>query len=57
MTTFVLAVQFLEGVAYLHSFSVAHLDLKPGNIVIERGPESKVDLAIIEFRPFRFCRR
>ena len=52
-----LAVQFLEGVAYLHSLSVTHLDLKPGNIVVERDPESKVDLAIIEFRPFPFCRR
>ena len=46
----VLAVQFLEGVAYMHSLGVAHLDLKPGNIVVERDPESeKVDLAIIDF--------
>ena len=46
----VLAVQFLEGVVYLHRSSVAHLDLKPDNIVVRRDPESKkVDLAIIDF--------
>ena len=46
----VLALQFLEGVAYLHSSSVAHLDLKPDNIVVKRDPVSKkVDLAIIDF--------
>ena len=46
----VLAVQFLEGVAYLQSSSVAHLDLKPDNIVVQRDPKSKeVDLAIIDF--------
>ena len=45
-----LALQFLEGVAYLQLSSVAHLDLKPGNIVVQRDPESKkVDLAIIDF--------
>ena len=44
-----LAVQFLEGVAYLQSSSVAHLDLKPDNIVVQRDPESKVALAIIDF--------
>jgi serine/threonine protein kinase len=45
-----LALQFLEGVAYLQESSVAHLDLKPENIVVQRDPESKqVDLAIIDF--------
>ena len=45
-----LALQFLEGVAYLQHCSVAHLDLKPDNIVVQRDPESmKVDLAIIDF--------
>src|SRR5260221_11998034 len=45
-----LARQFLEGVAYLQRSSVAHLDLKPDNIVVQRDPESKkVDLAIIDF--------
>jgi serine/threonine protein kinase len=45
-----LALQFLEGVAYLQHSSVAHLDLKPGNIVVQRDPKSKkVDLAIIDF--------
>ena len=46
----VLAVQFLEGVAYLQRSSVAHLDLKPDNIVVRRDRKSKkVDLAIIDF--------
>jgi serine/threonine protein kinase len=45
-----LALQFLEGVAYLQDSSVAHLDLKPDNIVVRRDPESKVvDLSIIDF--------
>ena len=45
-----LAVQFLEGVAYLQSSSVGHPDLKPDDIVVQRDPESKkVDLAIIDF--------
>jgi len=45
-----LALQFLEGVAYLQHSSVAHLDLKPDNIVVQRDPESKkVNLAIIDF--------
>jgi serine/threonine protein kinase len=45
-----LALQFLEGVAYLQHSSVAHLDLKPDNIVVRRDPKSKkVDLAIIDF--------
>jgi hypothetical protein len=45
-----LAQQFLEGVEYLHNSSVAHLDLKPDNIVVQRDPESKkVDLTIIDF--------
>ena len=46
----VLAMQFLEGVAYLQRSSVAHLDLKPDNIVVRRDRKSKkVDLAIIDF--------
>jgi serine/threonine protein kinase len=45
-----LALQFLEGVEYLQRSSVAHLDLKPDNIVVQRDPESqKVDLTIIDF--------
>jgi serine/threonine protein kinase len=44
----------LEGVAYLQRSSVAHLDLKPDNIVVRRDPESKkVDLAsLISTFPF-----
>jgi len=46
----VLAVQFMEGVAYLQHSSVAHLDLKPGNIVVHRNRKSKeLDLYIIDF--------
>jgi serine/threonine protein kinase len=45
-----LALQFLEGVVYLQHSSVAHLDLKPDNIVVRRDPVSKkVDLSIIDF--------
>ena len=45
-----LALQFLEGVAHLQLSSVAHLDLKPNNIVVQwdRGSK-KVDLNIIDF--------
>ena len=44
-----LALQFLEGVATLQGSSVAHLDLKPDNIVVQRDPKSKkVDLSIID---------
>ena len=46
----VLAVQFLEGVAYLQHCSVAHLDLKPDNIVVQRDRKSKaIDVALIDF--------
>ena len=45
-----LALQFLEGVAIMHHSSVAHLDLKPDNIVVQRDPDSKkVDLYIVDF--------
>jgi serine/threonine protein kinase len=43
-------LQFLEGVAYLQHSFMAHLDLKPDDIVVQRDPKSKkVDLAIIDF--------
>ena len=45
-----LTLQFLEGVATLQHSSVAHLDLKPDNIVVQRDAESKkVDLYIVDF--------
>jgi serine/threonine protein kinase len=45
-----LALQFLEGVAYLQHCSVAHLDLKPGNVVVQWDSESgEVDLNIVDF--------
>lgn len=44
-----LALQFLEVVAYLQHSSVAHLDLKPDNIVSRSDPKLNVDLTIIDF--------
>lgn len=41
-----LAHQFLQGVEFIHRHQVAHLDLKPDNLVIER-PSNK--LYIIDF--------
>ncbi|KAI9430577.1 kinase-like domain-containing protein, partial [Lactarius indigo] len=29
--------QFLEGVAFLHEFRVSHLNLKPGNVLVDGG--------------------
>jgi len=46
----VLAGQFMEGVEYLQHSSVAHLDLKPDNIVARRDPESQeLNLYITDF--------
>ncbi|CAG8722127.1 729_t:CDS:2, partial [Acaulospora colombiana] len=43
-------LMFLEGVVYLQDSSVAHLDLKPDNIVVQQNHESKeVNLNIIDF--------
>jgi serine/threonine protein kinase len=51
-----LALQFLEAVAYLQQSSVAHLDLKPDNIVVQQDPMSKkVNLAIIDFNSAVFA--
>ena len=45
-----LALQFLEGVAYMQLSSVAHLDLKPDNIVVQHNRKSKkVDLETVDF--------
>jgi len=45
-----LSLQLLEGVEYLQCSSVAHLDLKPDNIVVQRDPESKeLEPYIIDF--------
>lgn len=45
-----LALQFLEGVVHMQNSSVAHLDLKPHNIVVQEDPGSKnVALEIIDF--------
>ncbi|KAH9013859.1 kinase-like domain-containing protein, partial [Lactarius pseudohatsudake] len=42
--------QFLEGVTFLHEYGISHLDLKPGNLLIdgERGSLSP-RLSIIDF--------
>ena len=46
-----LCLQFIEGVAFLHQHKVAHLDLKPGNVVVDTKFESKSlpRLFIIDF--------
>ena len=41
-------MQFLEGVLFLHKFHIAHLDLKPGNILID-GTRPVPRLSIIDF--------
>ncbi|KAH9170483.1 kinase-like domain-containing protein, partial [Lactarius sanguifluus] len=42
--------QFLEGVTFLHKYGIAHLDLKPGNLLID-GECSSLSpwLSIIDF--------
>ncbi|KAH9022224.1 hypothetical protein EDB85DRAFT_1895344 [Lactarius pseudohatsudake] len=45
-----LRVQFLEGVAFLHEHGVAHLDLKPGNVLVHGSSGSlSPRLSIIDF--------
>ncbi|KAH9008203.1 kinase-like domain-containing protein [Lactarius pseudohatsudake] len=45
-----LHVQFLEGVAFLHEHGVAHLDLKPGNVLVHGSSGSLLPrLLIIDF--------
>jgi serine/threonine protein kinase len=39
--------QFLEGVSFLHEHGIAHLDLKPGNVLV--GYSDKPRLALIDF--------
>jgi len=42
--------QFVEGVAFLHEHRVAHLDLKPGNVVVDgEDRERPPRLVIIDF--------
>jgi serine/threonine protein kinase len=44
--------QFLEGIAFLHSYQVAHLDLKPGNVVVDclgRERKHRPRIIIIDF--------
>ncbi|KAH9032068.1 hypothetical protein EDB83DRAFT_2525648 [Lactarius deliciosus] len=45
-----LCVQFLEGVAFLHKHGVAHLDLKPGNVLVHGSSGLLLPcLSIIDF--------
>jgi len=42
-----LQTQFLEGVCFLHKHGIAHLDLKPANVLV--GRSSLLQLSIIDF--------
>ena len=44
-----LATQFLRGVCFLHSHGFAHLDLKPGNVLIEYVDGLVPHVSIIDF--------
>ena len=44
-----LVAQLLEGVLFLHKHGIAHLDLKPGNILVEQKDRSPPRLSIIDF--------
>ncbi|KAH9163358.1 kinase-like domain-containing protein [Lactarius sanguifluus] len=49
-TVELLRIQFIEGVAFLHECGVAHLDLKPRNILVDDGHSSlSPQLSIIDF--------
>ena len=43
-----LVMQFLEGVSFLHKSKIAHLDLKPGNVLVD-DTQPTPQLAIIDF--------
>jgi eukaryotic-like serine/threonine-protein kinase len=42
----VLGIQVASAVAYLHRFGVLHLDLKPGNVIVEDGRAVVIDLSV-----------
>jgi serine/threonine protein kinase len=45
-----LCVQFLKGVAFLHESGIAHLNLKPGNVLVDHKHELlSPQLSIIDF--------
>ena len=43
-----LVIDFLEGVSILHKNNIAHLDLKPGNVLVD-GTRPRPRLSIIDF--------
>jgi len=47
--------QLVEAIAFLHEHSVAHCDLKPDNIVVERALEPHGNLSVIDFGNARHC--
>ena len=44
-----LRIQFLEGVAFLHEHGVAHMDLKPANLLVDPKRSLSPRLSIIDF--------
>lgn len=46
--------QIIEGVSYLHSQNIAHLDLKPQNILLTSKEPSKGDIKLIDFGIARY---
>ncbi|RUS13555.1 kinase-like domain-containing protein [Endogone sp. FLAS-F59071] len=45
-----LVKQLLEGVAFLHEHNIAHLDIKPDNLVIDRGTLYIIDYGLAEHK-------